>query len=112
MLSVQFSCLKPRRCILLTVISTIKNVFIDNNRGTIAMARLEDTLVSPPGQGWEVLRFCINLLNLVLDQALFSPMERSLFSFGMASCITSRKWKPGWAPPVRLISDVISFSLD
>lgn len=112
MLLVMFSCLRPRRCYLLTIISIVKNVFIASNRVKIAMARPEAALVSPSGQGCVVLRFCNNPLNFVLGLALFSPMERGLFSFGMATCITSRKWKPGWAPPVRLISHVNFFSLD
>jgi len=112
MLLVLFSCLRPRRCYLLIIISPVINVFIDSNRVKLTMARLEDALVSPSGQGGEVLSFCNNLLNFVLGLALFSPMERSLFSFGMVKCRTSRKWKPGWAPPVRLISHVNFFSLD
>jgi len=104
-----WSCIKSRGCFLLIDSSTDNHGSIDNNRVNIAMANIEDALVSPSGQGSRVLGFCNITLNLVLTLALFSPMERSSVCFVLIARLISRKWQPGWAPPVRLATNVNFF---
>ena len=103
MLLVLCSRLKEERCYHGLDFYPVKNILIDS---------YGITLVSPSGQGGEVPRICNNFAYLDFVPALFSPLERSLFCFGIATGITNRQWKPGWAPPVRLIIDVNRFSLE